>query len=45
VRAEDDRIVLVPMRPGRAEGVRAKLENLGIREQDVDETIEWGRRK
>ena len=45
VRAEDDRIVLVPVRPGRADDVRAKLEKLGIREQDVDEAIEWARRK
>ncbi len=45
VRAEDDRIVLVPVRPGRADEVRAKLEKLGIREQDVDEAIEWARRK
>ncbi len=45
VRAEDDRIILVPVRPGRADEVRAKLEKLGITERDVDDAIEWARRK
>jgi bifunctional DNA-binding transcriptional regulator/antitoxin component of YhaV-PrlF toxin-antitoxin module len=45
VSAEDGRIVLVPVRPGRADEVRSKLEALGIRETDVDDAIAWARRK
>ena len=45
VRTEEGRIILVPVRPGRADEVRAKLEKLGITERDVDEAIEWARRE
>ncbi len=45
VREEDGRIVLVPVRPGRADEVRAKLEKMGITEKDVEEAIEWARGK
>lgn len=45
VRAEEGRIVLVPLRPGRADEVRTKLEALGIREADVADAIDWARRK
>ncbi len=45
VRTEEGRIVLVPMRPGRADEVRTKLKALGIRETDVADAIKWARRK
>lgn len=45
VRAEDGRIILVPMQPGRADEVRTKLEALGIRDSDVEDAIAWARRK
>jgi bifunctional DNA-binding transcriptional regulator/antitoxin component of YhaV-PrlF toxin-antitoxin module len=45
VRAEDGRIILVPMQPGRADEVRSKLEALGIRDSDVEDAIAWARRK
>lgn len=45
VRAEDGRIILVPMQPGRADEVRTKLEALGIRDSDVEDAITWARRK
>lgn len=44
VREEGGRIVLVPLRPSRADEVRAKLEDLGIGEEDVDAAIQWARR-
>lgn len=45
VREEDGRIVLSPLRPGRADEVRAKLERLGIGEEDFDAAIAWARRR
>ncbi|WP_296697556.1 AbrB/MazE/SpoVT family DNA-binding domain-containing protein [Thiocapsa sp. UBA6158] len=44
VREEGGRIVLVPLRPSRADEVRAKLEDLGIAEDDVGAAIQWARR-
>jgi len=44
VRDEDRRIVLVPLRPNRAEQVRAELRELGIVEEDIDAAIEWARK-
>jgi len=43
VREEDGRIVLVPMRPIRADEVLAKLKKRGITENDVDKVIAWAR--
>jgi hypothetical protein len=45
VREEDGRIVLVPLRPSRADETREKLEQLGIRETDIDAAIEWARQR
>lgn len=45
VREEAGRIVLVPVRPARADEVREKLDGLGITEVDVREAVEWARRK
>jgi bifunctional DNA-binding transcriptional regulator/antitoxin component of YhaV-PrlF toxin-antitoxin module len=43
VRDEDGRIVLVPLRGNQAEAVREKLEQLGIRDEDIDAAVRWAR--
>lgn len=43
VRDEDGRIVLVPLRANQAEAVREKLEQLGIRDEDIDAALKWAR--
>jgi len=42
---ESGRIVLTPVRIQRADVVRAKLEALGINEQDVSDAIQWARKE
>ena len=42
---EDRRIVLVPLRPSRADAVREKLAELGISEEDVKDAVAWVRRQ
>lgn len=46
---EDNRIVLVPVRvtpiTASLEGIRDKMEKLGIAEQDVTDAVAWARRK
>jgi bifunctional DNA-binding transcriptional regulator/antitoxin component of YhaV-PrlF toxin-antitoxin module len=44
VREEGGRIILVPLRPSRAEEVRAKLGALGLTENDVEDAVQWARR-
>ncbi len=39
------RIILTPVRIQQADAVRAKLEALGINEQDVNDTIRWARQE
>jgi hypothetical protein len=43
VAVESGRIVLTPVRIQQADAVRAKLEALGINEQDVSDAIAWAR--
>jgi bifunctional DNA-binding transcriptional regulator/antitoxin component of YhaV-PrlF toxin-antitoxin module len=43
VREEDGHIVLVPLRPSRAEEVRDKLAKLGLTEADVADAVQWAR--
>jgi hypothetical protein len=43
VKAEDGRIVLVPVKFSRANAVRKKLAALGITEQDVKDAVKWAR--
>ncbi len=43
VRDEDGRIVLVPLRESRADEVRARLQKLGIAEDDVADAVRWSR--
>lgn len=45
VKAEDDRIILEPLRPDRAEQVRKKLMSLKIGEADVAKAVSWARRR
>ncbi|MBI3140545.1 MAG: AbrB/MazE/SpoVT family DNA-binding domain-containing protein [Rhodocyclales bacterium] len=44
VQAEGGRIVLTPVRIGRADAVREKLAALGIVEQDVAQAVAWARK-
>ena len=43
VTTEHGRIVLTPVRVNRADGVRAKLAELGISEADAADAIAWTR--
>ncbi len=43
VTTENGRIVLTPVRVNRADGVRAKLAQLGISEKDVKDAVAWAR--
>jgi len=44
VRKEADRIVLVPLNLDGIDQVRAKLDELGITEQDVADAVSWARK-
>ncbi len=44
VSAEDDAIVLRPLRRSRADDVRAKLAELGLDEADVANAVTWARK-
>ena len=43
VTTDNGRIVLTPVRVNRADGVRAKLAELGISETDVSDAVVWAR--
>lgn len=45
VAVESGRIILTPVRMQQADAVRAKLEALGINEQDVSDAIQWARKE
>jgi hypothetical protein len=45
VSAEEDAIVLRPLRRSLAGEVRAKLARLGVREEDVADAIAWARKR
>jgi hypothetical protein len=45
VSVENGRIMLAPVELQRAHAVRAKLEELGMTDQDVREAVEWARRR
>jgi bifunctional DNA-binding transcriptional regulator/antitoxin component of YhaV-PrlF toxin-antitoxin module len=42
---EEGRIVLTPLKRSRAGEARAKLRELGITEEDVQDAVTWGRRR
>jgi bifunctional DNA-binding transcriptional regulator/antitoxin component of YhaV-PrlF toxin-antitoxin module len=44
VRREADRIILTPLNIDAADQVRAKMEALGITEQDISDAVSWARR-
>lgn len=44
VEVENGRIMLTPVRMQQADAVRAKLDALGINDQDVLDAIEWARK-
>lgn len=45
VEIENGRVILTPVRIQKADAVRAKLEALGINEQDVADAVAWAREK
>ena len=45
VEADEDRIVLIPLRRSRAAEVREQLARLGIGEADIRDAVDWARGK
>ena len=45
VTVQDGKIVLTPVRLQQADAVRAKLEALGITQDDVEDAIAWARER
>lgn len=45
VTVQDGKIVLTPVRLHQADAVRAKLEELGITEDDVSKAVVWARER
>ncbi|MGO1893018.1 MAG: AbrB/MazE/SpoVT family DNA-binding domain-containing protein [Luteimonas sp.] len=45
VEIRDGVLVLTPARIQRADAVRSKLAELGLDQTDLDEAVEWARRK
>jgi len=45
VEVENGRIMLTPVRMQQADAVRAKLDALGIHDEDVTDAIEWARKQ
>jgi len=45
VTAEDDAIVLRPVRTGRGDAVRERLDALGIKEADIEYAVRAARRR
>jgi hypothetical protein len=45
VEARDGRIVLTPVRIQRGDAVRAKLAELNLTEADLQDAVDWARRK
>jgi bifunctional DNA-binding transcriptional regulator/antitoxin component of YhaV-PrlF toxin-antitoxin module len=43
VQEEGGKIILMPVRPNQAEGVRQRLAELGLGEQDVRDAVAWAR--
>ena len=43
VQVENGRIMLTPVRIQNADAVRAKLDTLGIKEQDIADAVAWAR--
>lgn len=43
VEARNGQIVLTPVRIQRGDAVRAKLAELGLKEQDIADAVQWAR--
>ena len=43
ISVENGRIILTPVRINRANGVQAKLAELGLTEKDISDAIAWAR--
>ena len=43
VEVRDGQIILTPVRIQRADAVRAKLAELNLQEQDIDDAVTWAR--
>ena len=44
IRAENDRIILKPLRADRSDEVRKKLKSLKISEKDIADAVSWARK-
>ena len=44
VSTDNGRIILTPLRIQRADALRSKLAELGIKQDDVTDAIEWARK-
>ena len=44
VSTDNGRIILTPLRIQRADALRAKLAELGIKQEDVKDAIKWARK-
>lgn len=44
VSTDNGRIILTPLRIQRADALRSKLAELGIKQDDVKDAIEWARK-
>jgi cysteinyl-tRNA synthetase len=45
VSTDNGRIILTPLRIQRADALRAKLAELGIKQDDVKDAIKWARKE
>jgi hypothetical protein len=45
VEARNGQIVLTPVRIQRGDAVRAKLAELGLQDQDIDDAVAWARKQ
>lgn len=45
VTVQDGKIVMTPVRLHQADAVRAKLEELGMKQDDVGDAIAWARKR
>lgn len=45
VSTDGESIVLRPLKPSRAEEVRARMAELGIEERNIAEAVDWAREK
>lgn len=45
VQARDGQIILTPVRIQRADALRAKLAELDLTDQDVDDAVAWARKR